>query len=208
MRRKKKFLVGMILAVISILLVVFATNRYFSPKIIRDTKTYVSNKENFEGKSGLLIFPDQVRENETEEYCYWCKRNFFFSDIQVYLRCKYSKERFLEEIDRLSEISLTYTWKSGERQTHTLHYNIDDYILPAYEAISGYGHSYEYALIDEKNSSISYIFLQYVDKEDVIFNKQMLPQTYEENGDGMELFNIYAFAVDGDTSKGAYMVYE
>ena len=42
-------------------------------------------------------------------------------------------------------------------------------MLPAYEAIQGVDHAYEYALLDEENGRIDYIFLQFVDEDDLVF---------------------------------------
>lgn len=53
---RKRWLIGIIPAAVCILVVGFCINRYFTPKIMYDIETYISNKENFEGKSGLLIF--------------------------------------------------------------------------------------------------------------------------------------------------------
>ena len=48
-------------------------------------------------------------------------------------------------------------------------YDTESYALPAYVAVDGFDHVYEYALIDRDNCKITYVLLSY--PEDVDLNK-------------------------------------
>lgn len=201
MSKKKRNII--IAAMLVCGLLVFAVAH--SPFVTHATSSidnYV-DKEKFEGSSGLLVFPDQVREEDVEDYYYSHRHIIFDPDIQLYLRCRYSKEDFRKECERLAGILVEH-----EGKVNAVRYNMDDYVLPAYEAINGFDHCYEYALVDESSRTIDYVFLQQInDVEDIVFSKDRLPDTYGED-QGLDGFCIYAFSLEGDDMDGRLMVYE
>ena len=47
--------------------------------------------------------------------------------------------------------------------------------FPAYEAICGYDCSYEYALLNEAEYAIEYVYLQFIREENIAFDRDRLP---------------------------------
>lgn len=171
-------------------------------EVITDTDCYLE-KENFQGKSGLKLFPDEIDSVQSATYYYYYRDKFLDNSAQIYLRCIYSEEEFQKECDRLTQITVSYR---GE--THTPQYNIGDYKMPTYEAIRAADHCYEYALVDEKNHSIEYIFLQFIPAKNVVFSQDKLPAYYEDKGEKSYSYNIYAFPTEQfEEGRGYELVY-
>ncbi len=180
---------------------------------VTDISQYVDKAE-FKGYSGLALFPDSVDESVVDQYFYDFQDTMFDPTVQIYLKCTYTQEAFDAECQRMAGESIT-----SDGVTHTVQYNQEDYLLPAYEAIHGSNFCYEYALVDEDNCSIQYLFLQFVTKEDMVFDTKLLPDDYldsidlpdDYDADDTSIgFDIYAFPFggSGDAASGYRMVYQ
>ena len=166
------------------------------------------NREDLKGYSGFLIFPEQVDEEQISEYYYFYLEGLFDADVQVYLQCVYSPEEYAQECERLAAVHMTY-----ENERHGSRYNTTDYMLPAYETIQSVNHTYEYALLDEQNCTIDYIFLQFIPREKLEFAEEKLPYGYERDrqvDQSLTQYNMYAFPVTPEDyeEEGYRTVYE
>ncbi len=114
--------------------------------------------------TGLFLFPETLSENATEvEYCYYSHPMFLDSGYEIYLDATYPKMEFDAEVQRLKEISCTVTLnQKGESVTNRVQYVEGQCPYPAYVTICDYGGVYEYALVDEENCRIIYVYMQYV----------------------------------------------
>lgn len=148
--------------------------------------------EEFKGYSNLLIFPSQIPEKASNSSYYFKKdsSNLFDDDYQIYLMCQYDQQAYNQEVNRLAAIKqvcgeeIHYVWKDEK-----------NFSFPAIVAIYNNNHCYEYALLDDINKKIYYIFLQFIYKEDVIFDNSFLPYNYvnpdvttEKEGKSIYLF--------------------
>ncbi len=102
----------------------------------------------------FFIFPDDTSKMLEPTFVSSLKTGFFDTDGYMILRGTYSEEDYEEEVQRLSAIECTV-----EDITIGVQYDEDSYALPAYVALDGYDYEYEYALLDEKNHTITYILL-------------------------------------------------
>ena len=165
------------------------------------------DRGSFKGDSGFLIFPEEVREDRVTEYYYSYREGLFDEDVQLYLQCEYTPEEFQEECLRLEQAHVIYR-DGGQRRRNGTRYNTGDYMLPAYEAIQGVDHAYEYALLDEENGRIDYIFLQFVDEDDLVFAREKLPYGYGRDytvDPKLSPYNMYAFPEEEGEYKGGYI---
>lgn len=147
MARKKKIIITVAVIAAVCGAVALGWHSLMSFDVTTDISDYIDTDE-FEGTYGLRVFPDEARKEDVMEYYYAYRDIFFDPDVQLYLRCKYTPERYAEECERLSRISVSH-----EGQTHRIQYNTEDYTFPAYEAIHGYDCSYEYALLNVNTRS-------------------------------------------------------
>lgn len=152
--------------------------------------------EDFKGYSNLLIFPLQIPGKASNSSYYFKKdsSNLFDDDYQIYLACQYDQETYNQEVNRLAAIKqvcgeeVHYVWKDEK-----------NFLFPAIVAIYNNNHCYEYALLDDKNKKIYYIFLQFIYKDDVMFDKSFLPFNYVNPDDNLEIEgkSIYLFRTPG-----------
>ena len=117
------------------------------------------------------------------------------------LACEYGAEQFAEEISRLQALSKTIAFEK-EKYTNKVLFDADSYSYPAYITIDGFGNTYEYALIDQDNYRIVYIYLAYPDKKTLKqykkYVKKDLSVYKEENA--WDAFSMYNHSFDGGGS--------
>lgn len=121
--------------------------------------------------SPLKIFPEKVVNKEKAEYFYGREKGLQNDKVQIYLKCTYSQEQFQEEVERISEIGDTY-----EGENYHIRYDKDNFKFPAYVAIYGADEQFEYALVDGKNLTIYYVYLQLILEDEIEFDKEVLPK--------------------------------
>ena len=145
-------------------------------------------KQNYEGIAGLALFPqsDAVGGN-IEEFYYDCKGQKLYQEYQIYLKCVYEEKAYDEEKERL----LNVTDEQTGRKTV---YSEEEAYLPCVYAML-YDEGFEYALLDEDNSTIVYIYLQGIDRREIAFAKSYLPTDYGQAG--------YYF----ETERDAFRIY-
>ena len=87
--------------------------------------------------------------------------------IEILLIIQYDEVTIEKEIDRLSNLSVS----------KTALYDSEYFPLPAYITRAS-THTYSYALVDNTKYTISYIYVQHKDLEDINTIKSLLPRNY------------------------------
>lgn len=101
----------------------------------------------------------------------------YYDDVNItelYLYCNYDEISFNNEIDRL---------KTLKYKKNKIIYSKNLFKYPSYVSIYNRNHKFEYALIDESNLSIYYIYLSSVSKNNIVFDEDLLPKKYIINSD-------------------------
>lgn len=198
MKRKTK---GYIVAVISILFSVFLIVLALALSNLAkgDTRDRSQDTADYrkwsvpEKYTHFLIFPEEIpAEAEEVEYYYQYESGWDRPMSQIYLSYRLNENAYATEQERLS--SLTYTDRTGE--TRSVEYDTASFGYPAYVTIAGYDFCYEYALLNEKEHTIVYIYAMNTVSDDLQFNDEFLPNYYMENFDdlayqGKDHFTIY-----------------
>ncbi len=158
-------------------------------------KAYFEQEFSGDMTSHFFLFPDDLDKAEDAEFWYEFKTGLLDTDGSFFLTAEYSDEDFAEEVERISGI--TCTVNDGHKDyTQSVIYDEDMYNYPAYIAIDGYTHNYEYALIDYDNNRIIYVLLGYPDYEDLSEYSDYLksdPKAYDLGNDNtLGRFCIYA----------------
>lgn len=84
--------------------------------------------------------------------------------MAILLIAKYNKEDFDNEVNRFKELNVTIRancQENADSYTNYVRYDDTSYKYPAYITIDGFGHTYEYALINKEKQEISYVYLSY-----------------------------------------------
>jgi len=151
--------------------------------------------------SGLFIFPDSTDNMIEPTYISSLKTGLFDTDGYIILHTKYAEEKYQEEVERLSQIECSISFKE-DTVTQKVKYDTDSYALPAYVTSDGFDSVYEYALVNEEANEISYILLSYPDVVDLIQYKEYLKVNVMEYEieDALRQFTIYAHTFnDGES---------
>ena len=100
----------------------------------------------------FILFPLRSALDECTVNLYRCVSisDLLFDDSYILLSCTYTREQYEEEVARLEGIGAEY--------------REDLFRYPAYIAVF-YTHTYEYALLDDKNLSIHYVAADTIDFE-------------------------------------------
>lgn len=145
-------------------------------------------KQDYKGIAGLALFPDSKNmTGQIAEFYYHCKGNKLYQEYQIYLECTYDKDSYQVEKQRL----LQTTDKNTERKVE---YSEEEASLPCVYAML-YDEGYEYALLSEEEGKIIYIYLQGIDRRELVFEEKYLPKDYGQIGHYMETerepFRVY-----------------
>lgn len=126
-----------------------------------------------------LLFPDSITQlNVKEYYCIYNHNERF----EVLLSIAYSEEAYLKEIERLSSVI-----HNGK-----ILYTTDHFEYPAYVTALGYNECSEYALLDEEQHVIHYVYLQAIRLKDIKMPSLYLPKKLRDYGDVEGIcFTIY-----------------
>jgi hypothetical protein len=145
-------------------------------------------KEKEGRKSYLYIFPKELPDSaEIKNYYYYSdNKGLFDNTYQIYLECTLSKDDYNKEVKRLSELKMTYRGEVNE-----VKYDTENFEYPAYVTIYADDYSYEYALIDDENNRIIYIYTWFIYPDDVEFSKEYLPKEFMENASGLNGYSMY-----------------
>ena len=138
--------------------------------------------------SELFIFPEDTKDMIEPTFVSSFKTGFFDTDGYMILQARYDKEDYDAEVKRLSSIECTV-----DDITIGIKYDEESYALPAYVAIDGFDYEYEYALLDEKNHTITYIILSYPEYVDLSEYEEYLKLDADEYKieDTLNQFSIY-----------------
>lgn len=125
----------------------------------------------YEGVSSF--FPQDIKKLDVQEfYCRYDQQLPLGEGVQIFLIVKYnSNEEFDSECERISSCSFTCDNSFVESG------------LEAYATRIGENLSSEYALIDTKQNTVYYIYLQNIPKKEIEFDDMFLPVDYDGYGE-------------------------
>lgn len=158
-------------------------------------------------RSGLFVFPESIEELEDVEYEYFCEQGILDNSYAIVLKAVYPNQKDYDlEAERLSNINCTIKTSQGS-VCNEIEYSETHFDYPAYVAVYNTNMSFEYALADEENSCIVYVYLRLCEGADFLPDKY-LPTEFK--GKSMEQYdvdwknqNIY-YAPDDDGTGYVY----
>ncbi|MBP3603894.1 MAG: zf-HC2 domain-containing protein [Lachnospiraceae bacterium] len=199
LKRRRYEMIGLIAGILSVLgVILLLWFQPFSPtkngEEVYPVKEHYEQpadygNQDYQGIAGLALFPESEGiSGNIEEFYYDCKGQKLYQAYQIYLKCSYDKEAYETEKNRL----LNLIDESTGRGTV---YSEEETFLPCVYAML-YDEGYEYALLDEEDGTIIYIYLQGIDRREVVFRKEYLPTDYGQAG--------YYF----ETERDPYRIYQ
>lgn len=142
----------------------------------------------------LMVFPEKIPDLAEEvEYYYEYENGWTRPMCQIYLSYRLNLEDYEKEEERLSSLS----WESEEKGLLTVQKDFTSFGKPAYVAIAGYDFCYEYALMNEEEHTIVYIYSMNTVKNDLKFSREFLPEYFMENFDNLSVSGTDRFTMYG-----------
>ena len=137
----------------------------------RDVKNYDEIWEltgfdhGYDGKSPL--FPDKITDLKVEDfYCRYDEQLPLGEGVQIFLKVIYNEDTFLAEQERIANIS------TEDKENFTA----VDFV--AYDLKIGDQGCWEYALLDDSQKAVYYIFLYNLPKNEIEIDENLIPQNY------------------------------
>lgn len=186
---KRKKVIIYVALVIAILFLGIMTIYLFFYGEIPEVHTSISEYgewDDFDGYSGLKIFPTQLANAEIQEYYYFSQDVLEAPKCQIYLQVKYDDTTYEKEVLRLKNINIV----RNEQNKNVIWNDFEKFVSTAYICEYAWNNCYEYALIFDDMNTVVYIFLQNIEEKDVVFNKIFMPIKY---GEERESYCIYGF---------------
>lgn len=188
--------IKILLIILSILIIcgvsIFIINKekIYEKKDIDKYKEYLSElKNNSDVHSKLFIFPDEINKDNVEEFQYLKKDGLFDGSYLFYIIVKYDEKEYNKEIDRLKKIKRIFNgFDKFILYTEELKYH-------TYITICDGMDTFEYALLDDNNKKIIYVFRQLFNsnnnlKDDYLLKYKVPNDKKDKNSIG---FNMYYF---------------
>lgn len=163
--------------VVSIIML-FASCRVATNKI-----TDYGEFHNYSCFSEFWIFPKLIPESaENVKYVFDIYEGLLTPECQVFLEITLPDEEYNKELERIMNVS-------GE--LYKIKLDTENYRYPAYVAIDGYNHCYEYVLVDEDQRRFVYVYTEWItNQKNIKFNTEYLPIFWNSTPDGNN-FCIY-----------------
>ena len=128
------------------------------------------------------LFPMSISELQVIHFsCYHQTYQLVGTGWQVELIIKYDSDSFSAEHERLKNLC-EESVVCGDNEYF-------DY--PAYATVWNWTQCFEYAVVNEQNSTISYIYLQLINKEDIAITSDNIPRNYEMDMPEAGMYSLY-----------------
>ena len=144
-------------------------------------------------RSGLKIFPTEVNKDKVKEFKYYSEDDLFVGSYLYYLVVDYDKDEFNAEVERIKSVNQPF-----RDIVKNIFFAKTGFKYPAYITIWDGNGTYEYALVDEENTTIAYVLNQLFDwkytdiAEEYLPKDYSVPSTSKDTGkDGYSMYYVY-----------------
>ena len=121
-------------------------------------------------EQGTSIFPSSISDLDVEEYyCRYDEQLPLGIGFQVLLKIHYpNSDAFINEVERITSLGFSCDEHFEEISGHIYATKFAD------------SYSFEYAIIDQNEQALYYIFLQDIPEEEIEFDHHYLPKNYSD----------------------------
>ncbi len=111
-------------------------------------------RNNSDARSRLFIFPDKINKDKVESFEYLTQEGLFDGSYLFYIVVNYDEKEYNKEEERIKNIKRIYNGKNK----YIL--KAEDLKYETYITICDGMDTYEYAMLDNDNKKIAYVFRQ------------------------------------------------
>ena len=159
-------------------------NDVYEETIISDIGEYdnIWNLSERRVEETSVLFPKNVNEEQCVTFiCKHTTYQLLGTGWQCSLEIRYDDSLYFSEIDRLNNLC-------GNSPIR----GISEYFgNPAYATVWNWNGCFEYAVVDEKEKTVCYIYLQLIEKDNLIVNKEYIPEGYEMQLSNSKSYSVY-----------------
>ena len=131
------------------------------------------------------LFPSIIEEETVINFrCKHTTYQLVGTGWQVELTVKYSDNSFYDEVKRLNELCYN-SIICGESKY---------FDIPAYASVWNHICCFEYAVVNEEDKTIGYLYLQLINKDDLEISPLYIPKQYEMDYTDSLAYTIYSWS--------------
>lgn len=154
--------------------------------------------------SNLSIFPDNKSDLNDAQFSSSFQTNLFDSEGYILLKAKFNREVYEIEVNRIKKLSMLISngcTNSAAVYENKIKYDDSSYKYPAYITIDGFANTYEYALLNENDLEIIYVYLSYPDKDNSIYKNYIkLDKSEYSKATNLNTYSMYNHSFDNGNS--------
>lgn len=162
----------------------FSCSDAYEETIISDIREYddIWSLSERRADETSVLFPSSVNEEECIEFiCRHTTYQLLGTGWQILLKIKYDDALFSSEMSRLNNLC-----KNSPICGYSEYF--DNY---AYATVWNWNSCFEYAVIDEKEKTVCYIYLQLIEKNDLFIEEGYIPEGYEMQLTNSQRYSVY-----------------
>ena len=174
-----------LLTIFIFIVLMCSCSNVYDETIISDIKLYdtIWTLPERRASETSILFPSIIEEEKVINFrCKHTTYQLVGTGWQVELTVKYSDDLFYDEVKRLNELCYN-SIICGESKY---------FDMPAYASVWNHIGCFEYAVVNEEDKTIGYLYLQLIDKDDLEISSPYIPQQYEMDYTDFEAYTIYS----------------
>ena len=128
------------------------------------------------------LFPTNVNDEQCVTFiCKHTTYQLLGTGWQLSLEIRYEDSLYFSEIDRLNNLC----------GNSPIRGNSEYFGNPTYATVWNWNSCFEYAVVNEKEKTVCYTYLQLIEKDNLILNEKYIPEGYEMQLSNSESYSIY-----------------
>lgn len=163
---------GVCLALVCSMTILYSCDKSNDDNVITNIENYgmIWQLPEYRIVGPSVLFPKTIEDKKVLNFqCIHTTYSLVGTGWQIELNIKYSNDEMILELDRLENI----TKNLSNLQEPDL------FRLPVYVTVWNWNGCFEYAVVNESEQSIRYIYLQLIDKNDLKIDESCIPNNYD-----------------------------
>lgn len=178
----RKWIVICFILILSLSL--FSCSDVYEETIISDVKKYDDIWSLTERRANDVsaLFPSNINEEQCVEFnCRHTTYQLLGTSWQIVLKIKYDDASFSSEINRLNDLCESSPVCGYSEYFDNL----------SYATVWNWNSCFEYAIVDEKEKTVCYIYLQLVEENDLLIERKYIPNGYKMQLTDSKIHSVY-----------------
>ena len=128
-----------------------------------------------------MLFPSTVAKEQCVNFYFNYQDIILAPSWQIFLKNQYDEETFLSEFNHLNTIC----------ENSPVCGDSEYFDTQVYATVWNWNGCFEYAIVDEEEKTVSYIYIQLINKEDLMIDEEYIPEGYEMEMENSVIYSVY-----------------